>query len=146
MYTIDNETEMIMMEMMLSQSQFQSCSDLSMMNPFKLSPSQIQRVVGTTRSNLSNIYCLVDDDDSCDEVSEPQSPQPTHKRRAKKPKRTLRDAIKESIRTNGDDQDESKQSNDALKSETHKKPTTKKIKNQGNEKTFKRKTKKPGRV
>ena len=152
MYTIDKETEMIMMEMMLAQGQFQSCSDLFMMNPLKLSPSQIigtQRPSGLTLEEVPLdccIYCLVDDDGSYGEIFEPQSPKPTRRRRAKKPKRTLRDAIKESIRTNGNDQDESKQSKDTLKSETDKKPTTKKIKNQGKGRTFKRKTKKPGRV
>ena len=143
MYTIDKETEMIMMEMMLAKRQ-------SFLNQLvQIEPTHIIATRGPNGLSFETaptgccLCCLLEDDDSCDEITEPQ---PVRRRKAKKPKRTLRDAIKESVRSSESEDNESKKSSDVIKADTDKKPTTKKIKNQGKAKTFKRKTKKPGRV
>ena len=143
---------MIMMQMMLAKGQFQGISDFSILD--QLEPTQIIATRGPNGLTFEAappgccICCLLEDDDSCDENAEQfqSEPKPAHRRRAKKPKRTLRDAIKESVRSSKSEGNESKQNSDILKAGTDKKPTTKKIKNQGKAKTFKRKTKKPGRV
>ena len=143
MFTIDKETEEIMMQMFLAKQQFMGLSDIS---------TELQELVGpqflpswglnSVTFNVEPESCLLDDENS-EEMVEPK---PTRRRRAKKPNRTLRDAIKESIRTSKSEQDESNQKSQTTKTDTDKKPTKKKVKNQGKAKTFKRKTKKPGRV
>ena len=143
MFTIDKETEEIMMQMFLAKQQFLGSSDIS---------AELQELAGpqflpswglnSVTFNVEPECCLLDDENS-EEMVEPK---PTRRRRAKKPNRTLRDAIKESIRTSETEQDESKQTSDSAKTDTDKKATKKKVKNQGKAKTFKRKTKKPGRV
>ena len=125
---------------------FQGFTNITMCDSFA---SQIKAIWGPKYVTFETalgccVECLLDSleigDDDCSE------PIPTRQRRAKKPKRTLRDAIKESIRTSESEQDESKKSDETVKSDTHRKPATKKVKNQGKARTFKRKTKKPGRV
>ena len=148
MYTIDKETEMIMMEMMLArrQSFFDQLVQLEPHIVASRGPNDLTFEAAPTECCLC---CLLeDDDDSCDEITErfQSEPKPTRRQRTKKPKRTLRDAIKESVRSSESKRDESKQNSEILKADTDKKPTTKKIKNQGKAKTFKRKTKKPGRL
>ena len=146
MFTIDKETEEIMMQMFIAKQQFLGSSEIS---------AELQELAGpqffpswgpnsvTFNAEPECCPCYILDEGSCDEMVEPR---PTHRRQAKKPKRTLRDAIKESIRTSKSEQDESNQKSQTTKTDTDRKPTKKKVKNQGKAKTFKRKTKKPGRV
>ena len=141
-----NSLEKSILEMMLAkQSRYHRCTEIIIPDEFA---SQVQASWNSDGSvTFENapgccICCLLDDD-SCEDITEPT---PARRRRAKKPKRTLRDAIKESIRTSESEQDESKQSDETVKSETQRKPAMKKVKNQGKARTFKRKTKKPGRV
>ena len=143
MYTIDKETEEIMMQMFLAKQQFMGSSDIS---------AELQELAGPQflpswgpNSITFNVEpeCYLLDDENSEEMVELK---PTRRRRAKKPNRTLRDAIKESLRTSETEHDESKQTSDSAKTDTDKKATKKKVKNQGKAKTFKRKTKKPGRV
>ena len=142
---IDSLEKTILETMLAKQSRFHGCTEIIIPDEFA---SQVQ---ATWNSNGSVTFeaapgcciCCLLDDDSCDEVIEPMS---TRRRRAKKTNRTLRDAIKESIRTSKSEQDESNQKSQTTKTDTDKKPTKKKVKNQGKAKTFKRKTKKPGRV
>ena len=67
--------------------------------------------------------CCLLDDESCEDMVELK---PTRRRRAKKPNQTLRDAIKESIRTSETEQDESKLASDGAKTENDKKTIKKK--------------------
>ena len=135
----------ILETMLAKQSRFHGCTEIIIPDEFA---SQVQ---ATWNSNGSVTFeaapgcciCCLLDDDNCEDITEPK---PARRRRAKKPKRTLRDAIKESIRTSESEQDESKKSDERVQSDTHRKPATKKVKNQGKSRTFKRKTKKPGRV
>ena len=143
MFTIDKETEEIMMQMFLAKQKFLGSSDIS---------AELQELAGpqflpswgpnSVTFNAEPECCLLDDE-SCEDMVELK---PTRRRRAKKPNQTLRDAIKESIRTSETEQNESKHTSDSAKTDTDKKATKKKVKNQGKAKTFKRKTKKPGRV
>ena len=136
--------EKSLLEMILAkQSRFHGCTDITLADEFA------SQILATWDSNGSVTFeaapgcciCCLLDDDSCEETVEPNQ---TRRRRGKKPKRTLRDAIKESIRTSESEQDESR--SNTFQSDIDKKPTTKKTKNQGKARTFKRKTKKPGRV
>ena len=141
-----NSLEKSLLEMILAkQSRFDGCTDIT------LADEIASQTLTTWDSNGSVTFeaapgcciCCLLDDDSCEEIIELK---PARRRRAKKPKRTLRDAIKESIRTSESEQDESKKSDETVKSDTQRKPAMKKVKNQGKARTFKRKTKKPGRV
>ena len=127
---------------------FQGFKNITMCDAFA---SQIKAIWGPDNVTFETalggcVECLLDgleivDDDSCEEIIEPK---PTRGRRAKKPKRTVLDAIKKSIRKIESERVESKQTSDVTK--TDKNPAKKKVKNQGKARTFKRKTKKPGCV
>ena len=65
--------------------------------------------------------------------------------RSKKPNEALLNRIRNSITSSMNDQDEVKKASDASQSDKEKKPK-KKARNQGKLKTFKRKSKKPGRI
>ena len=143
MYTIDKETEEIMLQMFLAKQQFMGLSDISAELQESVEPQFLPSWgLNSVTFNVEPECCLLDDENS-EEMVEPK---PTRRRRVKKPNRTLRDAIKESLRTSETEHDESKQTSDSAKTDTDKKATKKKVKNQGKAKTFKRKTKKPGHV
>ena len=145
-----NEKSIFERQILAKHPLFQGFKKITMCDGFA---SQIKAIRGPDNVTFETalggcVECLLDgmelvDADSCEEITEPK---PARRQRAKKPKRTLRDAIKESIRTSESEQDESKKSDETVKSDTQRKPVTKKVKNQGKARTFKRKTKKPGRV
>ena len=70
---------------------------------------------------------------------------PPRRRRSNKPNRALLTKIRKSVASSGSEQDDVKTASDVSQSDTEKK-SKKKTKNQGKLKTFKRKSKKPGRI
>ena len=141
-----NEKSIFESQILAKHPLFQGFTNITMCDSFA---SQIKAIWGPKYVTFETalgccVECLLDSleivDDDCSE------PMPTRRRLAKKPKRRLLNAIKKSIRSSESEQDESKQTSDVTKTDTHKNPAKKKVKNQGKARTFKRKTKKPGRV